>query len=130
MQSPIPRPSSRRGLMAQPEPPLMAPIVREIIEQVVAAVFSVPLDELRAPTRRRARTALARQAAMYLAHVGCGINLTAVGLLFGRDRTTVAHACGRIEDRRDDPDFDRSMEYLEAAIRRLLPVSRQLRGHC
>ena len=60
--------------------------------------------------------ALARQVAMYLAHVGCGLSLTETGRLFERDRTTVAHACGVIEDRRDDPIFDRALDLLEWAV--------------
>jgi chromosomal replication initiation ATPase DnaA len=53
---------------------------------------------------------------MYLAHVACGLTLTDTGRLFGRDRTTVAHACGVIEDRRDDPLFDRALDLLEWAV--------------
>jgi chromosomal replication initiation ATPase DnaA len=100
--------------------PLAAPDARNIVEQAVAAVFGVPLRELRASTRRQASTAFARQVAMYLAHVTCGLNLTEVGSLFGRDRTTVGHACGVVEDRRDDPSFDRLMDHLERAVMRLL----------
>lgn len=98
----------RRGVWKAP--------VREIVEQVVALAFGVPAGELRAPTRRKAQVAFARQVAMYLAHVAYGLSLTEVGTLFGRDRTTVAHACTIVEDRRDEPDFDRSLDHLEAAI--------------
>jgi hypothetical protein len=59
--------------------------VRWAIESAVAAVFEVGIEELRAPTRGSARTAFARQVAMYLAHVGCGVSLTEVGRLFERD---------------------------------------------
>jgi chromosomal replication initiation ATPase DnaA len=59
---------------------------------------------------------------MYLAHVSCGLSLTAVGQVFARDRTTVAHACGRVEDLRDDPAFDRCLELLEGIVRVLLPT--------
>ena len=60
---------------------------------------------------------------MYLAHVGCGLSLTEVGRLFARDRTTVAHACGLIEDRREEPGFDRALELLEGVVRLLtLPL--------
>ena len=45
-----------------------------------------------------------------------GRSLTAVGALFQRDRTTVAHACGVVEDRRDDPDLDARIEHLEHAV--------------
>jgi len=86
------------------------------IEKTVAIIFHVPESELRAPTRRKANTALARQVAMYIAHVGCGMNYSQVGRLFGRDRTTAAHACRLIEDRRDDPAFDLSLDYLEQAV--------------
>lgn len=55
--------------------------VRWAIESAVAAVFEVGIEELRAPTRGSARAAFARQVAMYLAHVGCGVSLTEVGRL-------------------------------------------------
>lgn len=90
--------------------------LREIIDPAVALVFEVEANDLRAPTRRSPRAAFARQVAMYLAHVACGLSMTEVGVLFSRDRTTVAHACEVVEDRRDDPDLDRRMERLECAV--------------
>jgi chromosomal replication initiation ATPase DnaA len=86
----------------------------------VAAVFGVDIRDLRAGTRGSPRAAFARQVAMYLAHVVCGLNLSEVGAVFARDRTTVAHACGVVEDRRDDPDFDGRIEYLERAVTSLI----------
>ena len=94
--------------------PVHAP--REAIEQAVVQVFGVGQDDLRRITRGRANVALARQVAMYLAHVVCGMTLTDTGRLFGRDRSTVAHACGVIEDRRDDPLFDRGLDLLEWVV--------------
>jgi hypothetical protein len=94
--------------------------LRWAIESAVAAVFEVGIEELRAPTRGSARAAFARQVAMYLAHVGCGVSLTEVGHLFERDRTTVAHACSLIEDKRDDPDFDHRLDHLERAVSSLI----------
>jgi chromosomal replication initiation ATPase DnaA len=82
----------------------------------VLQVFGLALGDLRRATRGRAKVALARQVAMYLAHVGCGLSLTETGRLFARDRTTVAHACGVVEDRRDDPTFDRALDLLEWAV--------------
>ena len=99
---------------------------RRVVEQAVATAFQVPLHELRARTRRKARVAFARQVAMYLTHVSCGITLTEVGLLFGRDRTTVAYACRIVEDRRDDTLFDASLDHLETAIIRLTSALRVL----
>ena len=46
------------------------------------------------------------------------------GAMFARDRTTVAHACCRIEDLRDDPSFDRSLDLLEGVLRFLAPSNR------
>lgn len=73
-------------------PASFGPALRQAIDPAVAAVFEVEIADLRAPTRRSPRTAFARQVAMYLAHVVCGLSLTEVGALFARDRTTVAHA--------------------------------------
>ena len=91
---------------------------RDIIDAAVAAAFIVPLGELRASTRRGASVALARQSAMYLAHVAFGLSFTEVGRAFGRDRTTAAHACRRIEDRRADRGLDTALAELEHALRR------------
>lgn len=90
--------------------------MRLAIELAVARVFGVEQEALARVTRGMARVALARQVAMYLAHVGCGLSMTAAGALFGRDRTTVAHACLIVEDRRDDPMFDRALDLLEWAV--------------
>lgn len=98
--------------------------LRTVIEGAVAQVFGVRHAELFRATRGKARVALARQVAMYLAHVACGLSFTEVGLLFGRDRTTVAHACRVVEDRRDDPVFDRALELLEWAVPTLVAPRR------
>lgn len=90
--------------------------LKQVIEHAVAHAFGVGDDDLRQSSRGRAGVALARQSAMYLAHVAGGLTLTEVGQLFQRDRTTVAHACGVIEDRRDDPKFDRVLDLLEWVV--------------
>jgi len=85
------------------------------LEAVVARTFGVPLAELRDRTRGQAPVAFARQVAMYVAHVWFGLSLSAVGRCFGRDRTTVAHACRVIEERREDLRIDRVISAIEAA---------------
>ena len=89
---------------------------RRVIEATVAASFDLPVVELSAATRRRAPVAFARQVAMYVAHVGLGMTLTETGALFGRDRTTAAHACRVVEDRRDDADIDILLDAIEAVV--------------
>jgi chromosomal replication initiation ATPase DnaA len=91
--------------------------LRRVLEQAVAPAFRITAVELWAETRGSPNSAFARQVAMYLAHVGCGLSLTEVGRLFARDRTTVAHACWLIEDRREDHGFDRTLELLEGVVR-------------
>ena len=97
--------------------------VREMLEQAVSRVFMVASADLWSGTRGCPRVAFARQVAMYLAHVAWGLSLTEVGYVFSRDRTTVAHACGLVEDLRDDPVLDRSLELLEGVLRTLSPTS-------
>jgi chromosomal replication initiation ATPase DnaA len=95
----------------------------DLINVAVAAAFTVPVGELRAASRRRAPVALARQSAMYLAHVTLGLTFTEVGRAFGRDRTTAAHACRKIEDRRTELRLDVALAELEHALRRDLAPS-------
>lgn len=96
--------------------------LRQVIDPAVAMAFEVDPKDLAAATRRSPRAAFARQVAMYLAHVVCGLSMTEVGALFSRDRTTVAHACEVVEDRRDDPELDMRLERLECAVAALAAV--------
>jgi chromosomal replication initiation ATPase DnaA len=89
-----------------------------LISATVAAAFTVPLTELHHRSRRRATVALARQSAMYLAHVTLGLTFAEVGRVFGRDRTTAAYACWKIEDRRTDVRLDTALAELEQVVRR------------
>ncbi|MFP3921675.1 MAG: helix-turn-helix domain-containing protein [Dichotomicrobium sp.] len=91
--------------------------VRSVLEQAISTVFAVPVSQLHSHRRCAARTAFARQTAMYLAHVAFGLTLTRVGAVFGRDRTTVAHGCAVVEDRREDPVLDRALTIVESALR-------------
>jgi chromosomal replication initiation ATPase DnaA len=96
----------------------------ELISSAVAAAFIVPVCELRARSRRGAPVALARQSAMYLAHVTLGLSFAEVGRVFGRDRTTAAYACRTIEDRRTEVRLDTALAELEKALRRDLLATR------
>ena len=79
-------------------------------------VFTVRTGDLWSGTRRSSHAAMARQVAMYLAHVTWGLSFTEVGHVFARDRTTVAHACRQVEDWRDEVEFDRSLDLLEGVL--------------
>lgn len=79
------------------------------------AAYSLSLDPDRLVAAERGSLALScgRQVAMYLAHVTLGISLQRVGIAFGRDKTTVAHACRMVEQRRDRPGYDDWLDRLE-----------------
>ena len=110
---------------ADPGSSLRAAAAARLTEAALAAVARVPLIAMRSRLRGGRRVALARQMAMYLAHVGFGLNLTRVGISFGRDRTTVRHACALIEDRRDDVRLECGLNALEVA---LLAMMNRLEG--
>lgn len=80
------------------------------------------LDDIVSPARGSADAAFARQVAMYLCHVAFAWSLARVASAFGRDRSTVAHACHQIEDRRDDEVFDAWIAALEQSVRAAAPA--------
>ncbi len=87
-----------------------------VVEATVAASLRLPLAIFHVPNRCTAPVAFARQIAMYVAHVWLRLSLTDVGRYFGRDRTTVAHACQVVEDKRENPNIDRMLSSIEAAV--------------
>ena len=68
--------------------------------------------------RGDAAAAAARQLAMYLVHVMLGRQQDVVGRLFGRDASTVSHACRVIEDLRDNPPLETEIAAIERRLRR------------
>jgi chromosomal replication initiation ATPase DnaA len=80
---------------------------------VASALFNVSGRELRQPGRTSKSIARVRQIAMYVTHCTLGLTMTDIGTGFGRDRTTVLHACHLIEDMRDDIEFDRIVTTFE-----------------
>ncbi|MDP3738623.1 MAG: helix-turn-helix domain-containing protein [Hyphomonadaceae bacterium] len=74
--------------------------------------LDVPLSSVE-DDGRDAGASFARKVAMYLASVVFGMSLARVAAAFGRDRSTVGHACRCIEDMREDARFDTWMEALE-----------------
>jgi chromosomal replication initiator protein len=75
-----------------------SPITVEEIQRIVAEFFDLPVDLLRAKTRKQ-EIVNARQVAMYLAKDLTNSSLKTIGLNFGgRDHSTVIHACQTIEE--------------------------------
>lgn len=116
-------PGASGGEETAPVDPGRAPALRptvlpvrticRIVRQVTAEMLMLASDRVQMRRDRRRANCHIRQIAMYVCHVSLGISLSDIGQAFGRDRTTVSHACGVVEDRRDDPAFDDFVSALE-----------------
>lgn len=89
----------------------------ELARAMVSYALDMPMDDARDFRRGSRLSVLARQAAIYLCHVACGMSLGNVAQAFRRDRSTVSHACHAVEDRRDDPLFDAWIEAMTQSLR-------------
>jgi len=107
-----------RHLPTAPPPPRSQgptdPEVAALIAHLCAYAVGVPAPEVARTTRASAPVARARHVAMYLAHTGLSWPLCRVAAAFGRDRTTASYACARVEDLRDDAEFDARLGEVEA----------------
>lgn len=65
---------------------------------------------------RRFAVSHIQQIAMYVCHVVLQLTMTDIAAAFGRDRTTVGHACARVEDRRDDGAYDALIGAVERVV--------------
>jgi chromosomal replication initiation ATPase DnaA len=84
---------------------------------LASAYFGVSSREVRWLGRSgSAGIARVRQIAMYVAHVTLGLSMAEVARGFGKDRTTVVHACHLIEDLRDHSEFDRAVQTVERIV--------------
>ncbi|GHA29520.1 hypothetical protein GCM10007989_26390 [Devosia pacifica] len=88
--------------------------------ELVVCEENVPIRLLMHPSRCRARAAQARHLAMYLMNVMLSRDMAAIGAVFDRDRTTVSYACGKVEDCREDPDYEMKVVRCEGAIEAFL----------
>lgn len=84
--------------------------------EVAGAAFGCDGRGLRAVGRGPAGIARARQIAMYLAHVQGELSCARIAACLERERTTVAYGCRKIEDLRDQSDWDRLIGRLEALM--------------
>jgi Bacterial dnaA protein helix-turn-helix len=107
-------PRSARGFGA----PAYLPVKEtcRLVRQVVGEIISLTGDRTQTRRDRRRMLCHVRQIAMYVCHVSLSIPLTEIGHAFGRDRTTVGHACHVVEDRRDDQGFDDFITGIERIV--------------
>src|ERR1051326_6331370 len=86
-----------------------------LAQAVAAHAFGLALPDLETRSRTADR---ARQLAMYLARMALRLGVRETARGFGRHHRVVLQACRRIEEAREDPTFDRTVEWLEAVVRR------------
>ena len=92
-------------------------VIARMSMEIACEAYGLSHTELAGPGRGGNFQVLARQTAMYLAHIVGQLTLNETALYFGRDRSTVSYACMNIEDRRDSPVFNLQLEYMENRLR-------------
>ncbi len=92
----------------------------------ICAVNNLTVNMLQSPGRSSLKITFARQIAMYLAHTKFGIPYSDVGKFFRKDRSTVAHACMVIEDKREDAGFDDHLIRLEYLFDAAMPETPEI----
>lgn len=91
-----------------PSPDLGLPLRHacKVVRQMTGELLSFTGERVQIRRDRRRAQCHIRQIAMYVCHVSLRISQADIAHAFGRDRTTVGHACAVVEDRRDDPAYD------------------------
>ncbi|UEX83614.1 transposase [Shinella zoogloeoides] len=103
--------------MGMPQAPTVpAPVACRIVRQLALEMTALASDRPLWRRDGRRSTCHVRQIAMYVCHVVLRLSLSDIGAAFGRDRTTVSHACNVVEDRRDDASFDAFVSAIERAV--------------
>ncbi len=87
-----------------------------VVRDIAAEAFDIVPEMILSKQRGKEYVSRARQVAMYLTHVVCSISMTDVGLAFNRERTTVAHACKRVEEMRDDEYIDIQLDLIAEKV--------------
>jgi chromosomal replication initiator protein len=112
---PMSRANVEQALAGTGQPTSAAPGVSEIVKRVAAA-FGVTEADLLGASRLRG-VMRARQVAMYLARERTGLSLPRLGAAFGRDHSTVLHACRKVEDdTANDLTLAKRVEEIRAAF--------------
>lgn len=78
----------------------------DLVLQVTAMRLGTPMETLTRKGRLSKSAVRVRRVSLYLGYVALGWSLERVGHAFGLNRQTVATACARIEEARDDTKLD------------------------
>ncbi|MEM1140396.1 MAG: helix-turn-helix domain-containing protein [Pseudomonadota bacterium] len=83
---------------------------------LASLLFHVETKQIFGKTRSLRRVSSARQVGMYLSHTLFGVTFGEIADLLRRDRTTVRHGVRRVEDLREDPEFDELITSVEVLL--------------
>jgi chromosomal replication initiation ATPase DnaA len=90
-----------------------------LAQAIAAQIYAVTAAEMGGPTRGRPRAARARQIAIHLARSVFDLSQLQLAAAFGRDRSTICHACNLIARLREENDeFDSTLRWMESHLRR------------
>ncbi|MGQ3211586.1 MAG: helix-turn-helix domain-containing protein [Shinella sp.] len=109
-------PRVRRRMSGQAAPVVVPAVACRIVRQLVLEMTAMASERPLWRRDSRRSTCHVRQIAMYVCHVVLRLSQSDIGVAFGRDRTTVGHACNRVEDRRDDVAFDAFVSAIERVV--------------
>ena len=97
--------------------PVQSIITIEKIIDYICRTYKLKLEDILSHKRSK-DIAEPRQIAMYLCRDLTDISLPRIGNKFGRDHTTVIHACEKITKlRKEDKNFNSQLEKYEQEIR-------------
>ncbi|MEM7214865.1 MAG: helix-turn-helix domain-containing protein [Pseudomonadota bacterium] len=95
----------------------------DVIVHIVANSFDLDPQIIVQTRRGVAKVARARQILFYLLHTSLSFPLVEIAQIFGKDRTTIGHACRLIEDLRDEAEFDGFVSKLEKVTHLVARIS-------
>jgi chromosomal replication initiation ATPase DnaA len=110
------RRSARRAAVGLDASAVPTGIACRIVRQLVLEMTAMAGERSLRRRDVRRTTCHVRQIAMYVCHVVLRLSMADIGAAFGRDRTTVGHACNVVEDRRDDAAFDAFVSAIERLV--------------
>ncbi|MDO9417314.1 helix-turn-helix domain-containing protein [Pararhizobium sp.] len=99
-----------------PERAMALRVICQAVRQLVTDILVLASERVQVRRDYRRTGCHVRQITMYVCHVALRLSMSDVGQAFGRDRTTVAHACGVVEDRRDDASFNDFIAVIERMV--------------
>jgi hypothetical protein len=107
---------ARRSAMPGRRRMLAIRSVCRMVRTVAAEMVFLLGDRTASSRDRRFALSHIQQIAMYVCHVVLQLTMTEIGEACGKDRTTVGHACARVEDRRDDVAYDQLVAAIERVV--------------